>query len=206
MRPIEEVLASLGDEPPAISAAPRKPTSPPARQPEKKKAVVNLPVSAGALLQAIRDERPAVGAMLAQGATLVLEEDVARVRYNGPPALAGRLASAETADWIAGMCERRFGRALKWKVIASDEAPSSDTGGASTSQPEPATPARAERPSKEDGAGTGSREELMAVARSEPAVQKLLREFGAQVVDIRPLEEAPAFADEGGINDTEESQ
>ena len=32
------------------------------------------------------------------------------------------------------------------------------------------------------------RKELLEQARNEPGVKKLLREFGAQVVDIRPLE------------------
>ena len=40
---------------------------------------------------------------------------------------------------------------------------------------------------KPRGAQSG-RNELLEQARNEPGVKKLLREFGAQVVDIRPLE------------------
>ncbi|MDH3628291.1 MAG: DNA polymerase III subunit gamma/tau [Acidobacteriota bacterium] len=209
VRPIEEVLASL--ETGAIGGSPQRPTPPPARasapgspprrEPEKKKPVAVRPLNEATLLQAIRDERPAVGAMLAQGATLRLEEGVARVEFAGPTALAGRLGSAETTDWIAGMCERRFGASLKWRVTSSaaagDAAPATET-----STPTAPLPRADPTPTSDEP----SREELIQTAKKEPAVHKLLREFGAQIVDIRPLEESPTYLEESGIDETEETR
>ena len=42
--------------------------------------------------------------------------------------------------------------------------------------------------------GSRSQRELMDLARSEPGVKRLLHEFGAQVLDIRPLEKSRAPA------------
>jgi hypothetical protein len=38
--------------------------------------------------------------------------------------------------------------------------------------------------------------ELLEKAKHEPGVERLLREFGAQVIDIRPLDSPPAVSAE----------
>ena len=80
---------------------------------------------------------------------------------------------------------------------------------ATTAAEKPAPPAERPRPTRaparEPKGKAGGRRSLLETAREEPAVDKLLREFGAQVVDIQPLAPGGGSApppDDGPLKET----
>jgi hypothetical protein len=95
---------------------------------------------------------------------------------------------------IAEIAAQTLGRPLMLRVAASTER---GAEGAAAPAPIP----NAARPSQ-DGAEE-SRHELTERARKDPAVSRLLTEFGARVVDVRPLR--PAAEDAGASPTIEEN-
>ena len=88
-------------------------------------------------------------------------------------AFADRLREPKTIDLLRQIAEKDSDGPVNIRIeVAGDD---------------PAEPVQAPKPTVSRPA-PAPRDELLQQARSDPGVKKLLREFGAQVVDIRPLE------------------
>ena len=83
--------------------------------------------------------------------------------------------------------ERLIGRAVQIRVESSGSADRAAAPAAAVEHAPSKEPTGTAPPASQRGPGP----ELIAEARKEPGVQKLLREFGAQVVDIQSLGETP---------------
>ncbi len=194
VRSIEELVQSLGGARP--EALPRESTTRPARpvpapvEPPPRPArsapaaePAAPPVdSAGdgaageRLVAALIDGRPMVGAILRQAETVRIADSRVEVRFAPAlDAIARQLARKDNLRAIQECAERVFGRRLE-VVVQTSEGPSAVAAAAvapaaaAPGPTEPAHPTLADR------------------ATSEPGVRRLLREFGAQLVDIRPLD------------------
>ena len=129
------------------------------------------------------------GALAVDGATLVVTF--------GPSDVGMRrmLMGDDNVRSIETIAAQALGRPLTLRVLASSE-------GAGAGLPE-SLPSPSGQTQAQDGAAE-SLHELTQRARKDPAVSRLLNEFGAQVVDVRPLrpglddaERSPAV-EEGG--------
>jgi DNA polymerase-3 subunit gamma/tau len=191
VRSIEELVQSLGgggkSETPPRDVPPRQarpmpasavstPAAVPAAAAPPAAAAAPAVVASGAdagdrLVAALLDGRPMVGAILRQAETVRIGDNRVDIRF-GPAleSLARQLARRENQRAVQEYAERVFGRRLD--VVVDSAAGSS-----------PAAPVAA--PLEAPQATLADR------ATSEPGVRKLLREFGAQLVDIRPLESGP---------------
>jgi len=196
VRPIEEVLGSLGD--PAPSPAPPRQKK---KHGEARPALTRRPPAAAAparppasgdtarLIESVCQARPMLGAMLQQ-ATLELRGDRLCVRFQpGMEAVKRQIETQQSVTLLRGEAEKlghgrleirvelgdvEAGAARDGKPAATDTPPASEPQMDPAPDPAPATPRRA-----------GSDDRLLDQARQEPGVQKLLDAFGAHVVDIR---------------------
>ncbi len=183
VRPIEDVLASLGGGLPAAPGAPAKPAPAPAA-PKSRKAEpapatgqASQPSSGfgdarEALLSAVAGARPMLGGILQKAASIVIDGGTIRVTF-APADIGIRrlLESEDNARSIEAIASQAFGRPFKLHL------------GDGIGNPEPeADPAKPEE----------SRDDLASRARKDPMIGRLLTEFGAQVVDVRPLPQDPA--------------
>ena len=174
VRPIEEILASLeGGARPA-------PTPAPSIAPQKKKSAEPAPVSPpsatlAAGLREVREivtssvsaARPMLGAILEQAGSIVVEGGSLLVTFGESGAgVARMLAQAENVRAIEAIAAEALGRPLTLRVAG---------GAPPEAAAAPAGPRRDESPL-----------DLNERARKDPGVARLLREFGAQVVDVRP--------------------
>ncbi len=104
--------------------------------------------------------------------------------------MADRLRVPETVELLRQTAEKITGSSVNIRIESGDgvqtatEEPPPNAELAAPPKPPATESARGKTP---HGAQP-SRNELLEQARKEPGVKKLLREFGAQVVDIRPLE------------------
>ena len=190
VRPIEDVLASLAGgsgiapapaaRPAARKAAPPRPTtekkSPDApTAPETVAATGDLAVD---LVARIRVAKPMIAAMLEQATSIRVEGRKLSLGFSAE-SVARPLQRKETLELIGKHAEKLVGQPLEVQIrIETVEAAGK---GAAT----PSATA-ADKPNR----GSSKRPErghLLKEATGEPGVKKLLREFGAQVVDIRPL-------------------
>lgn len=176
VRPIEDVLRELGG---STAAAPKKPA--PAKGQKKKPAPVSDERAAAppaddlkSRLAAALGTRPMVAAIveqvrsvIADGEHLILSFDEEQKSVVGPLQHKGGLEQLDRA------ARKILGRPVRTKIEVGAQA----TGPPSATE----APARETAPAE---ATTG--DALIERARSEPGVRRLLREFGAQVVDIRP--------------------
>lgn len=204
LRPIEEILAALelpdGAAPPARPKPPAPASAVPrtAEDPQKKKAA-DAPLRS-AILEALSETRP-----LAAG----LFEHVTDFRVDNGALLAvfplsaesfRRLAEApDTLSTLAQIATRVVGTPLKAQAV-------SESGGAppSAGGPLPAPKAvPSERPASAGGPNTPGG--LLDRVRKEPAVRKLLYEFGAQVVDVRAIAPASEIGEDDGGAPAEET-
>src|SRR5262249_9922155 len=104
------------------------------------------------------------------------------------------LAADEHARAIESIAQTTFGRPLALRVFGPPEG---GPTGATVTSPQPAgTPATTNRAEE-------SRQELTDRAKKDPTVNRVLNEFGAQVVDVRPLH--PSSGDAGGSGQGEEN-
>ncbi len=154
----------------------------PAGEQKKKDLRPAEPVKAGfrsALVTELKKRsRPMITALIDHASGVELEGDCAVIRF---PADAESFKSQaereETLTLLQACASQAGGRPLVLRIELQEGAAtrtgSSRSGGAGERGPQ--------RPS-------GDRRELMEAAGSEPAVKHLLREFGAQIVDIRPLD------------------
>jgi hypothetical protein len=134
-----------------------------------------------------------LGASLTQAASVALEDGAIRIAY--PPALDGIRKVVEREENLATL--RRcalgsFGRPLEVRIEAAaaavraeppTEAPPATAAPAAPPRPKATVAQPPPAPAARDDSSS-----LLERARSEPAIRKLLSEFGAQVIEIRPLE------------------
>ena len=189
MRPIEEILATLGGAPASPATPPRKKSE--AESPREKSAVPASPIAAGfqdvreALVSAVTQARPMLGAVLARAVTLMVDGGTLVATF-GPSDSGMRrmLQGDENVRSIESIAAQALGRPLALRVLESGES------------------AGEQVPSQEVIAE--SLQELTQRVRKDPAVSRLLTEFGAQVVDVRPLRPGvddagkPLAVEEGG--------
>jgi DNA polymerase-3 subunit gamma/tau len=217
IRPIEEVLATLGGVGPSPEAGAGRPPQKPGRgrplsapqapaeatpgdAPAAPAPEIDRSDPGGRLVAALLDARPMVGAILQQAEAIELGDRGVEIRFPAShDALARQLARKESLRVVEEYAGRVFGRPVGVTVHAA-EAPPTTPSGPPPSRPE--RPARSAVASPRPPAGQGS---LIDRATSEPGVSRLLREFGAQVVDIRPLDPgtdpAPARREPGPLED-----
>ena len=134
-----------------------------------------------------------LGASLTQAASVALEDGAIRIAY--PPALDGIRKVVEREENLATLrrCAlESFGKPLEVRIEAGAaavraeppaEAPPVPAVAAAPPRPNAAVARQAPAPASRDDSSS-----LLDRARSEPAIRKLLSEFGAQVIEIRPLE------------------
>jgi DNA polymerase-3 subunit gamma/tau len=191
IRPIEEVLSSFTAQPAG------KPNPSPAH---KMKEASDRPRKArrgsfGAdLIAAVSKEKMMLGALLEAAASITAKSDGVAIVFAGEAAAARQLQRAENLKLIQDHAEKILGRKAGIRVQRGS-APESATGKKRSES--------GRRRTKKSGAVDDS---LLERAKNEPGVKQLLHEFGAQVVEIRPL---PAQQEErpGDDNDrnTEET-
>jgi hypothetical protein len=120
-----------------------------------------------------------LGAVLERAATIVVDGGTLAVSFGPSDAGMRRmLTSDDNVRAIEDIAAQTLGRPLSLRVSGSTE------GGAAVpaaSVPDPVA-ARTSQESADE-----SRHALTERARKDPAVRRLLTEFGAQVVDVRPL-------------------
>jgi DNA polymerase-3 subunit gamma/tau len=175
VRPIEEILATLGGAPAPPPAAPRKNLG----------AASASPITAGfedvreAILSVVTQARPMLGAVLERATTLVVDGGTLVVTF-GPSDSGMRrmLAGDDNVRSIETIAAQALGRPLALRVLGADE-------GSGVGLAEPL--ASRAGPGQPQDSAVESPHELAQRARKDPAVSRLLTEFGAQVVDVRPL-------------------
>jgi|SRR6516164_1537446 DNA polymerase-3 subunit gamma/tau len=216
LRPIEEILATLrgssgSAEPPRAGAArtpsvpvPSAPaTSPPS--PQKKNVREPAPVTpiAGAtaavspaasgmvelratIVGAVTAARPMLGVALegadsirVDGASLVVAFGV------GGAEMRRLLVAPDNAKTIESLVSSALGRPVALKVLGDAAREGSAAAAADTGPPHhpPALGAGGEI----SGSADRTPPDLADRARKDPAIRKLLDEFGAQLVDVRPV-------------------
>ena len=203
VRPIEEILAALGGTP-VIPPAPTPVRSQPLARAET--AALPTPIPAGfedvreAIAAAVTQARPMLGAMLERAVALVVDEGTLIVTFGASDAGVRRvLLTDDNVRSIEAIATQTLGRPLALRVEVSSE-----TVATRPAAPGPAiavTSPNAARPSLEGA--EESRQALTERALKDPAVSRLLTEFGAQVVDIRPL--GPGVDDAGSSLGVEEN-
>jgi DNA polymerase-3 subunit gamma/tau len=207
VRPIEDILASLGGLPaspeppkrrsesaPAPARPPARASTPPATKAAPGPTARPSAIASGfedvreAILSAVSQARPMLGAILQRASAVVVDGGTLVVTFG--PADSGMvrmLAGDDNARSIEAIAGEALGRPLGLRVRGSDETASAPAG---TAAPDSGVP----RPPRDDGAE--SRLELTDRAKKDPVVSRVLSEFGAQVVDVRPLrpaaDDAPA--------------
>ncbi len=223
VRPIEDILASLesGAPAPAATRAAAPPPRGAAAPPPQKKKQPDLPVrdraeargsavagrtSPGAspatapecseelsgFVEAVARSQPMLAAALGQAASIVLDEGVLTIRFSPGPDVVHRVVEREeNLAFLRECAARHLGKPVLVRVarVPSVSASAADSP-AARREGRLADPAQApERGAPPD------RDALLERARSEPGVRKLLTEFGAQIVEIRPLD-APSPSQE----------
>ena len=200
VRPIEEILATLGGAP-MIPPAPRKHSEAgAARTPGRSDRATHegngappSPIATGfedvreAVVSAVTQARPMLGAVLERAAALVVDGGTLVVTFGPSDASMRRmLMGDDSVRSIETIAAQTLGRPLTLRVLGSSE-------GAGAGLPEP-IPTPSGPPQAQDGI-VESLHDLTQRARKDPAVSRLLTEFGAQVVDVRPL--SPGVDDAG---------
>jgi DNA polymerase-3 subunit gamma/tau len=195
VRPIEEILQSLGNA---------EPQRPPTRQAQKK----NLPEpsppaeedlaspqrsrsggSVDDLVRAVSAEKPMLGVVLEDAARVSLANGTLAVEFgSGSDAMSRQLRRKENLALLERHASRLAGGVVKVRVSAE---PGESTGvevvstGGET--PLSAAPARSPVSRRERRSEPGPRAKLLRRAKQDPGVDLLIKEFGAQIVDVRPL-------------------
>lgn len=194
VRPIEEFLQAIVEGDRSDSPAPRAPSPRPALESQKKKIADSTD-----LVTRVRNTRPMLGAVLEQASSIALEAGVLRIRFEaGMDALKRTLAQPESLELLRSEAATASGGPVTVQIeVGSGSAARPE---AAATGPEPTSPGS---PRFGGRAATGG---LLDRIREEPGVGKLLDIFGAQVVDLRPLDLAPAATseDDGAAESLEE--
>jgi DNA polymerase-3 subunit gamma/tau len=202
VKPIEEVLKSLsGTTPPdrktssaSTSAAPTpRPQRPPTRVDTAPSVQKKTPAAAASpaaeLIEAIQAAKPMIGAILEQSQTVLLDGQALVIAFEKEnEAVAALLRNPETIKLLTRTAEKITGGPVNLRIETGDDvrtAPADPPPAAKPAPPIQAPQTEVGMPESDAPQGHAG---LLARAREEPGVKKLLREFGAQVVDIRPLE------------------
>jgi len=210
VKPIEDVLQSIVGNPastsrPAVSVAPvprsRRAPAQGGSRPVQKKNPSAAASPAAALIEAVHEARPMIGAILEQAQSILLEGQALVIAFDKEHAVvADRLRNSETVGLLSRTAEKMTGGAVNIRIEADGAGEKVVEKTQPPEEPAAAPPVTAAKESP--GGAKPGRDELLEQARNEPGVKKLLREFGAQVVDIRPLEvRAPEPAT--GVEDQE---
>jgi DNA polymerase-3 subunit gamma/tau len=221
VKPIEELLSALtsqGQAPPPPPALPeKKKLAETARVAPKPAAAIAPPADAPAaaastpdfypaFVEAVHGAKPMLGAILdeAQGATL--DGNVLVIRFgDGAGTIRKRLENPDSQTLLRRVAAEVSGYDLGVRISDSataDSTPAADDpriGSSSARSGSEGADLRGGPP----GPGRGERDTLLEQASNEPGVKKLLLEFGAHVVDIRPM---GAPGREGGSPTPEESR
>ena len=139
------------------------------------------------LVAAVQDKKPMLAAILEQAVGVSLDGNVLGLSFSeGAGPIGKRLEQTDSREFLERCTEKVVGRRLRIRVGACD-APASRPKAV---PPRPSAPASPPRPAAVPALPSegGSRDELLERAKNEPGIQKLLYEFGAQVVEISPLE------------------
>ncbi len=187
VRPIEEFLQTMAEGDGGDTRAPRAAAARPASDSQKKKIA-----DSANLVTHIRQARPMLGAVLEQASSIALEAGVLRIRFEtGMDALKRTLAQPESLELLRSVAAAAYGDPVTVQI---------DVGSVPAAAAPAASPAS---PRFEGRAATGG---LLDRIRQEPGVGKLLDIFGAQVIDLRPLDLAPAATseDDGAAESLEE--
>ena len=207
LRSVEALLAELrGDDPPApagpagggpgpVSPTPSSPRSGPAPGGGPTRPVPPTPPETTPprrpsgprriddLVDAIREQRPMLEAMLEEAATLRLDGDDVVVAFSpGAEAVRRMFERDDNVAFVRGLAGKVFGATTG---IRFEDAPVAAVAGGPPGAT--ATPSTVSVDAGAPAPGLG-RQQLFDAARRDPAIQRLLREFGAQIVDVRPLE------------------
>jgi DNA polymerase-3 subunit gamma/tau len=216
VRPIEQVLSEMRGAPPPQRSA--KPTQ------EKKSPDVAPPVpdpvpgdppasaevreSAGSfafeLVGAVHKGKPVLGAVLEQAAAIDVQDDTLVLTFKGAAAAMARpLERKESLILVQGHAERLLGSPVAVRLEIEGRQTINQSKSA-VPEVKPVTAAgksgapRRRRPSPAAAIDEPGAAALLERASQEPGVKKLLREFGAQVVDIRPLERPKDLTSQDG--------
>ncbi len=197
VRPIEEILAGLGGAPvipvgPLKSSNAEPPRTPVRTRPVTRGEIAPLrtPVAAGfedvraSISAAVTQARPMLGAMLERAAAIAVDGGTLVVTFGASDAGVRRVfVTDDNVRSIEAIAAHILGRPLALRVEVSSETVAT---GSATSSPAGAAAGPVAAPSF-PGGGEESRQALTERARKDPGVSRLLTEFGAQVVDVRPL-------------------
>jgi len=189
--------------PPAVAPEPAKPVAAPTERPvpvvrearesspppsAESPAFGEAPPFFTDLVAAVHRTKPMLGAILEQVAGVSLDGDVLGLAFSdGAGPIGRRLEQTDSREFLERCTEEVVGRRLRLRVGACDAPPPRPE----TAPPRPPAPASPPRSAVDlpgpppEGVG---RDELLERAKNEPGIQKLLYEFGAQVVEISPLE------------------
>ncbi len=216
VRPIEEFLGTLSAAPqprqkkkliesprtqaPAPAAAPAVAPSAPAPSAAPAAPAPSAAASGfhGDLLEAVRQARPMVGAMLEQAGSLTVVGSHLRVQLPaGMDAVKRHLERKDSRALLEEQATKLTGTKLQAYFELGDvtteaskpappSTPATPTPAASATPETPATPS----PTSTVPPITGTTDDdgLLADVRKEPGVRSLLDVFGAHVVDIKPLD------------------
>jgi DNA polymerase-3 subunit gamma/tau len=183
VRPIEEVLGSLGNAPAGNpSPAPSRSRAGSGKEPRQASF-------AGELTAAVARTKPMLGALLESATAIKAAGDSVAIVFGKGSAAARQLDRKENLGLIRLQAEKLLGRPAKIRV-ENGTASAPLAGGPELES--------GRRRTKADRSGQS---ELLKRARKEAGVKKLLHEFGAQVVEIRPLaapQEGRPAADDNG--------
>jgi DNA polymerase-3 subunit gamma/tau len=210
LRNVEELLAELRGEEPPPATGPRggrptpapTPTHPfvphspgPSGSPKPPPAAPTPPAKRPAgprrvedLVDALRSKRPMLEAMLEEAATLTLQDDDVVVSFSpGAEAVRRMFERDDTVAFVKSLAVEVFGAplGLRFESGVPSTAKEPPRGTAT-----PTAPVTSPNESFDNAAvdPAPSRQQLFDGARRDPSIQRLLREFGAQIVDVRPLE------------------
>jgi DNA polymerase-3 subunit gamma/tau len=184
--PIEQLLAML-PETPAVAgpAAPPKtklaaapppvPFSPSVPAPARSTVTEGLADVRTALIGAVTAARPMLGALLERTSTVAIDGGALVIGFGvSDTGMRRMLVSGDNLRSIEQVAAKTFGRSLTVKVLEQDERD--------------AAPSRSPAPAEAASAAKGeSPQELNERARKDPVVRRLISEFGASVVDVRPV-------------------
>ena len=202
LRPIEDLLDRLES---GAVASPSTPSggSPAARprsgkgnppRSEKKKAAhgsAGRPVPSdrfqAEFLDAVERIRPMIAAWLSQAATIRPEHGVLQIELPEDQALArDQLLRESTVKVLAEQAAELLGGDGNWKVAIACRGDAATPAGAGSPK-RPTVRAESSADSARPAAPTGAdRLRLGDEVKGDPAVSKLLKTFGAQVVDLKP--------------------
>ena len=202
VRPIEDLLATFDSGTRAAPAGPSRTAPPtrPSRKPQKKSpepaAAASLtpvepdlpargyaPPFFASFLASVQRAKPMLGAMLEQVGSATLDGDIL-VLYLGEAAAAlrKRLEAEDSMKILRRCAAEASGKDLRIRLASASD------GMSRPAEREAPAGQAAGRPGK-PGPAVEDRGSLLERAKKDPGVEKLLHDFGAQVVEIKPMDE-----------------